>query len=378
MGRNTDGSVYHRINGKSIREHRLVWEQYYNVTLGPHEQIGHKNGKMDDNRIENLYKVTKRQRSSHFGKWAEPIPEDRRCMSCGSSKTRIEKDGREHWFKKRGGHLCDKCRDKERARRHWVAFEKQNKCRLLSWAEVRQKNGIESDISKDNLEAHCKGRFGRLVRQIPEDRRCMKCGASKTRAYPYPNWRKRDGGYICLPCCEKDSQLDHYKAGDIDDDMSISNFVKNPNGGPRQCARCGSKTTRRRSKNRGGGPDWCRWGDPGDDLWQCTRCYRYKGPGAPPPKRKKLSEAEKMARKKLSRDKYNVLRRLRRSRQSMREPPKPPKRCIECGSYRTRKNFRGDPNWYNVGERETAGRLYHCNNCNTRMVRHAKANQRET
>lgn len=49
------------INGKRVKEHRYIWEQYYHVKLGPHDQISWRNGDKIDNRIENLYKLTPRQ-----------------------------------------------------------------------------------------------------------------------------------------------------------------------------------------------------------------------------------------------------------------------------------------------------------------------------
>jgi hypothetical protein len=45
----------------------------------------------------------------------------------------------------------------------------------------------------------------------------------------------------------------------------------------------------------------------------------------------------------------------------------PPRRCVECGSYKTKKHIRlGRRNWYIVGDIESAGGLYQCNNCYNR------------
>jgi hypothetical protein len=47
--------------GKSVKQHRLIWEQHYGRELQPFENIHHKNGIRHDNRIENLELWTKPQ-----------------------------------------------------------------------------------------------------------------------------------------------------------------------------------------------------------------------------------------------------------------------------------------------------------------------------
>jgi len=85
--------------------------------------IGHIDEIKWDNRPENLKPVSKRERAANFGKWAEPIPPGRRCMRCGSSKTGINEDGRDHWHKKPGGHICSSCYYKEWRKKHTNPIE---------------------------------------------------------------------------------------------------------------------------------------------------------------------------------------------------------------------------------------------------------------
>ena len=379
MGHNTDGSVYHRINGKSVREHRLVYEKHYKCCLLPNAQIRHKNGIKSDNRINNLEVLSKRQRSENFGRLSQPIPPDRLCISCGSSKTRIEKDGRHHWHKRPGGYICDNCRDKERIKKKRLAYEQYYNCCLLPWTEIRQKNGIKSDIRLENLEVGTKGTFGRLARQIPSDRQCMNCGSFKTSIdkYGFEHWCKKPGGCICNNCHfkelrknpeinekikayvrkskwrpearkrrkqrEKELRLDRQKALELEHDIDIANFLeKSGDPKPRQCAICNSTTTR---KNSMGVPNWYKLGD----LYQCSRCHS---------KQYHITYIQRPGVK----DRNNKTRRQWRANiKALKKPvERKPKQCAECSSTTTRKNSMGYPNWYRSGGQ------YLCNRCYSR------------
>jgi hypothetical protein len=71
------GYIVKYFNGKEIRQHRVVMEQHLNRELLPEENVHHKNGVRDDNRLENLELWSSSQpagqRVKDKVKWAEEI-----------------------------------------------------------------------------------------------------------------------------------------------------------------------------------------------------------------------------------------------------------------------------------------------------------------
>lgn len=94
-----------------VREHRLVYEEYYKCSLLSWAVMDHKNGIKDDNRIENLEVKTQ---SLHMSRHFKKDLTDRICSICGSDKTRIRKDGYINWYgNEKDGFKCDKCHERE-------------------------------------------------------------------------------------------------------------------------------------------------------------------------------------------------------------------------------------------------------------------------
>ena len=120
--------------------------------------------------------------SCQFWQVAEPIPPGRRCMRCGSSKTGINEDGRDHWHKKPGGHICSSCHYKEWRKKHTkphrVVYEKHHKVCILPWGQIHFINGDKTDIRIKNMMLLRRGGSVLLLKpRIPKDRRCVTCGS---------------------------------------------------------------------------------------------------------------------------------------------------------------------------------------------------------
>ena len=88
-----------------VREHRLVYEEYYHCILLSWVDLHHKNGNKRDNRIENLLPMSKSQHSilEHTKDMS-----DRICVKCGNNKTHIEPNGTPHWRRR----MCSRCYNK--------------------------------------------------------------------------------------------------------------------------------------------------------------------------------------------------------------------------------------------------------------------------
>ena len=142
-----------------------------------------------------------------------------------------------------------------------------------------------------------------MARRIPAGRRCMICRRSKTSRKFYPStghlnpvWFKKDGGFICNNCRTNERRDDDKRAADFDEYIRIIEMGQKMLFDPNfkkpldQCAVCHSTTTKKRSKKKGGDPDWYRLRTgkgghikPGDQL-QCAHCYHEQNRA----KRKKI------------------------------------------------------------------------------------------
>lgn len=146
--------------------------------------------------------------SCQFWQVAEPIPPGRRCMRCGSSKTGINEDGRDHWHKKPGGHICSSCYYKEWRKKHTKphrVYEKHHKVCILPWGQIHFINGDKKDIRIMNMMLLRRGGSALLLKpRIPKDRRCVTCGSPEGHV----DWSKTENGYVCSLCVTEARRAD--------------------------------------------------------------------------------------------------------------------------------------------------------------------------
>jgi hypothetical protein len=88
-------------NSGYYAEHRWIYEQHYNCCLLPWIDIHHKNGKRDDNRIENLQSISK---SDHRILEGTKDMSGRFCNLCGATEYNTR-----DWFYDINGFLCSLC-----------------------------------------------------------------------------------------------------------------------------------------------------------------------------------------------------------------------------------------------------------------------------
>jgi HNH endonuclease len=153
---------------KLVYRHIVIYEEYYKCCVLRWGDVHHINGIKDDNRIQNLQLLGKKQHNyiTHYINML-----DRKCSQCGNTKVRIDKNtGRPiwHWYNEKL--LCNKCYRKT----------------TYNYVKVKEDK--------------------RFRRKDTSDRVCANCGSPYTYIHKtHKVWFKGDkeGEFLCSYCGKK-------------------------------------------------------------------------------------------------------------------------------------------------------------------------------
>jgi hypothetical protein len=97
-----------------VKEHRLIYEQYYNCCLLKNVDIHHINKIKIDNKIQNLQPVYKKLHQHIHRKGLKFVDHSKTvCLLCNSKTTSFNNKGTPMWNKYQDGYRCDKCYKKD-------------------------------------------------------------------------------------------------------------------------------------------------------------------------------------------------------------------------------------------------------------------------
>lgn len=107
-----------------VFEHRLIMEQYIGRYLTPEEEVHHINGKITDNKIQNLQLLTK---SEHRKISKLKNRNNIKCKKCNQYSTTMRKTKlsglRPIWYgNEKDGYICHRCKLSNRTRTHTTMF----------------------------------------------------------------------------------------------------------------------------------------------------------------------------------------------------------------------------------------------------------------